>query len=86
MSMRISVHPRDEIEPQKLEPLRAGHELLSFNRGCPACDQPFEPGDVTTLLIVGPGTDPEERERRRKGYRYIARTVAAHWACVTGEE
>lgn len=47
---------------------------------------PTTPNDRTTLVAIGPGTDPEARERCRKGLAFNSVAVEAHWACVTGEE
>lgn len=32
---------------------------------CPACNQPFEPGDHVALVALGPGRDPDGRKRAR---------------------
>lgn len=52
---------------------------------CVACKQPFEVGDYSTLIALGPGDDEESQERCREGRSYNAVAVEAHWACVTGE-
>jgi len=82
----MRVHPRDEPGPsRKFEPLAGSHPLVGAEF-CPGCLQIFAEGDVTTLVTIGPGADSEERERLRAGRVYNAVAVAAHWACVTGEE
>lgn len=52
---------------------------------CPACRQAFVAGDYTTLVPLGPGTDPDQRKRAREGRAYNARAIMVHWACATGE-
>jgi hypothetical protein len=80
------VHPRDEPrEPRKFEPLSGTHPLVGSDF-CPGCLQRFAAGDVTTLVAIGPGNDEAEREKLRTGRVYNAVAVAAHYACVTGEE
>lgn len=56
----------------------------SVGEPCAACRHPFEPGDYTTLVSLGPGEDEEARQRAREGRAYNAVAVEAHWACVTG--
>jgi hypothetical protein len=53
---------------------------------CPACRQPIRAGDYTTLVALGPGDDPEEREAARAGRFYNAVALEVHWACATGHE
>ena len=55
-------------------------------RECPACHVPFAVGDYTTLVVLGPGGDPDARERAAAGRAYTAVAVEVHWACATGEE
>jgi hypothetical protein len=52
---------------------------------CAACREGFVKGDYTTLINIGPGDDPDEREKCLQGRPYTAVAVEAHWACVTGE-
>lgn len=42
-------------------------------------------GSYTTLVVIGPGADPDARERARAGRPYNAAAVEAHWGCVTGK-
>jgi hypothetical protein len=53
---------------------------------CPACFQPILPGQIFTRIPLGPGSDPEKRERARSGAPFNSVTAALHWACVTGDE
>jgi hypothetical protein len=74
-------------ELKKFNPLPDDHPLVAKGGPtCAACQHVFVPGDVTALVAIGPGDDPEERERCREGRYYNAVSVPAHWACVTGEE
>lgn len=66
-------------------PLKADHWLVQRKGACPGCKQTFKAGDITTLVKVGPGNDPEEREKARHGRPYNAVALPAHYACVTGE-
>jgi hypothetical protein len=72
-------------ELRKFPPLKADHPLVNEQR-CAACKQFFVAGDITTIIFVGPGDDPEARERAREGRAYTGVGVPAHWACATGEE
>lgn len=58
----------------------------SVGRPCPACKVPFAAGDYTTLVALGPGDDPEARERAVAGRVYNAVAVEVHFACVVGRE
>lgn len=60
----------------------------SIGEKCPACGVPFNAGDCTTLVAIGPGADPEARQAAREGRLYDAVAVEAHWAwaCAPGEE
>jgi hypothetical protein len=69
----------------KMGPLAANHPLVSPGESCAACRLSFQEGDYVTLVPLGPGDDPKERDRARYGRPYNAVAVAAHWACVTGE-
>lgn len=55
-------------------------------RRCPACHNPFQPGEYTTLIALGPGDDPESQERCQNGRTYNAVAVEVHYACATGRE
>lgn len=65
-------------------PLAADHPLVG--QTCPACKEPLAAGDIPELVPIGPGDDPDARKRARQGRAYNAIAVAAHLACVTGEE
>lgn len=58
----------------------------SIGTPCPACGIAFAIGDYTTLVALGPGADPESRERAREGRVYNAVALQVHYACATGEE
>jgi hypothetical protein len=69
---------------RKFPPLKPDHPLVGGE--CPACHETFTAGDETTLIALGPGDDPDARERAREGRVYNAVAVPVHWACATGEE
>lgn len=83
---------------RKMGPLTKDHPLVAGQRGpcngcganfgdtCPACLNGFEEGEYVTLIEIGPGENSEARAAAREGRAYNAIAVAAHWACVTGEE
>jgi hypothetical protein len=71
------------LPPQRMGPLSADHPAV--NKPCPGCRRAILAGAFVTLLAVGPGDDPEEREKARNGRPYNAVAVAAHWECVTGD-
>lgn len=70
---------------RKMGPLSADHPLVGKDE-CPGCHELFSAGDYVTLLVVGPGGDPEARARAREGRPYSASAVPVHWACATGDE
>lgn len=61
----------------------AGHPAIG--QTCPACHRPIKPGDATTLIVLGPGPDPDDQLRARNGLVYNAVAVLVHWPCATGE-
>jgi hypothetical protein len=67
----------------KFAPLKLGHPLIG--EICLACQKPFVAGDVTTLIALGPGDDPEAREKAKKRLPYSAVAVPVHWDCVDPE-
>lgn len=67
---------------RKLAPLPASHQLIGTL--CLACGQTFIAGEVTTLVVLGPGNDPQAREQLLAGRPYTAVASPAHWACATG--
>jgi hypothetical protein len=75
---------RDYTLPtRKFGPKAADHP--GVGRECPACHVPFSAGDYTTLVLLGPGDDPESQQRAREGRAYNAVAVEVHWACATGD-
>jgi len=51
---------------------------------CFACGQAFQPGDLTVLLPLGPGSDTEARQKAREGRYYNAVAIHLHADCVSG--
>ena len=74
---------RRSQELKRLPPLPRAHWAL--DEKCPGCLKQFEVGDTTTMILIGPGDDPEKRKRAREGQAYQGVAVVAHWACATGE-
>lgn len=64
------------------DPLMADHPLVTDKARCPGCLQPFQVGDVTVLVVIGPGDGEEEREKARAGRPYLAVAMPAHAACA----
>lgn len=53
---------------------------------CPACGEPIAEGEPIAPIRIGPGADPEQRFKARRGWAYDSAGIAVHWACATGEE
>ena len=71
---------------RKFDPLSADHPLVRDNaRTCPGCSRAFLPGDVTTLVTIGPGDDEDARARRDEGRPYNAIALPVHWDCSDHE-
>jgi len=68
---------------RKFGPKKSGHPSIGID--CPACRKPFRAGDVTTLIALGPGDDPEAQQRAREGRVYNAVAQEVHWTCATGD-
>lgn len=64
---------------RKFGPKAADHPGIGVE--CPACHVAFVEGDYTTLVLLGPGGDPEARERAAQGRAYNAVAVEVHWDC-----
>lgn len=73
-------------ELRKFPPLPEGHPLLNGEMFCLPCGQDFEPGDVTTLIPLGPGPDVPTRASAILGVPYNAVAVPVHWSCAGGKE
>lgn len=67
---------------RRFGPKTADHP--SVDQPCAACKEPFQAGDFTALVVIGPGNDEEEQRKARAGRAYTAVAVEAHWDCVTG--
>lgn len=65
-------------ELPKYGPKEADH--VSVGEKCAACRKPFQAGDFTTLIVIGPGDDPDSRRAALRGRPYNA------VACATGDE
>ena len=64
---------------RRFGPKAADHP--SIGERCPACHEPFKEGDYTTLILIGPGNDKEEKAKARDGRTYNAVCVEVHWEC-----
>lgn len=53
---------------------------------CPACEQPIQGGDAVSILMLGPGNDPDRRAKALAKVPYDIVCVEVHWACRTGDE
>jgi hypothetical protein len=69
---------------RKFGPKTADHP--SVGEPCPACKVSFKEGDFTTLVVLGPGNDPEEQTKAKEGRPYNAVAVEVHWKCSGGIE
>lgn len=68
----------------RFNPLPDGHPLIGTE--CVACSQVFKAGDVTSIVALGPGPTPDERDKCRHGRFYTAVAVTVHVECATGGE
>jgi hypothetical protein len=67
---------------RRFGPKQSNHPTVG--KECPACDKPFEEGDYTTLVTLGPGDDKEQQEKCREGRPYNAVASEVHWECAGG--
>lgn len=63
-------------------PMSPAHPLVGEK--CPACSTPFAAGDLTTLVFIGPGDNPDAQQQAREGRAFTWVALPAHYACVTG--
>lgn len=61
-------------------PMAPDHPAIG--RPCAYCKMPFKPGDMTTLIALGPGDDPEAQRKAREGRPYKAVAELVHAACA----
>lgn len=73
-------------ELRKFPPLPDNHSLIKNDHSCIACRMPFKPGEIVTLVPIGPGKDEEARKKCRNGEPYNAVAIPIHWSCATGLE
>lgn len=64
-------------------PKNADHPTIGV--ACPACNLLFQEGDITALVVLGPGDDPEAQERAQTGRWYNAVAVELHFTCAGGD-
>jgi hypothetical protein len=60
----------------------AGAAALSYL--CPCCATKFLPGDYVVRVPLGPGDDPIQRERAKKGEPFVSRAILVHLPCANG--
>lgn len=63
-------------------PKRPDHP--SVGQPCPACGQALRAGDLTVLVPLWPGSNPEARARAREQRWYAGLAAELHLACATG--
>jgi hypothetical protein len=70
-----------------LSRLKAGPlEARDIGALCPACEKSIEAEQMVSILLLGPGGNPAEREKARAGQPYNTCAIEVHWACRTGDE
>ena len=67
------------MSQRRFGPMAADHPSVGVE--CQACHVPFAEGDCTTLVVLGPGGDPEAQQRRDQGRAYTAVALQIHWDC-----
>lgn len=71
----------EKFQPRVFDPLDSGHPLIAGHIICMACGLPFEVGDRTTLVPLGPGDDTEAQSRAMHGNAFNAVALPVHAAC-----
>jgi hypothetical protein len=61
-------------------------EARDIGANCPACDRAIRAGDMVSVLVLGPGADPDARAKAKAKQPYDAACAEVHWACRTGDE
>lgn len=83
--MRNQQPYQGNVSTKKWGPIPNDHPVVKEGLQCPGCTQRFVQGNFITAIVIGPGTDKNERRMARTGSTYTAVTIPAHWECVTGE-
>jgi hypothetical protein len=80
----VLTHARTMVVPvvRVFGPKAADHP--STGQECIACHAPFQAGDWTALVVLGPGGDPEEQVKACTGRAYNAVAIEIHRTCATG--
>lgn len=68
------------MPPKLYRPLRADHPLITGDRRCHICGEPFAVDDITCLLDSGPAT-LEDSVRAAKGEAYNVISDPVHAEC-----
>lgn len=71
--------------PRKFRPLPETHPLVTDQIKCQACGKVFLAGDVTTLIALGPGDDPDTQQKAYEGKAYNAIALPVHYSCAYGK-
>jgi hypothetical protein len=71
---------------RSLNGVDVGRAIADLHMCCKCCGHMILPGEAYTTIRLGPGTDPVQRERARRGEAYEPVRGPIHWACATGEE
>lgn len=66
----------------KIGPKTLGHPTVGGI--CLLCQDAYRVNDYTTILPLGPGSDPESRTLCKAGQPYEGIGVEVHWMCATG--
>lgn len=68
----------------KIGPKDIGH--FTVGGVCLLCQDSYRVGDYTTILPLGPGSDPASRTLCKADEPYEGIGVEVHWICATGRQ
>jgi hypothetical protein len=79
----VRVQGRPAATQRVWGPLEAGEkDAAVLAMMCPGCFADFAPGEYVTLVVIGPGRDPEAQRKAAADQFYSAVAIPAHAACV----
>lgn len=71
---------RERASMRAFPPLAEDHPAVGT--GCAVCGEPFVAGDRTTVIPLGPGTDPEDQRKALAGGWYSCLGTIGHASCA----
>lgn len=80
--MSFLLRTRERPHTSEVMVLVEDHPVVEARQGCAACHHTFQPQERIVMVVLGPGRDPEERQKAKGGGLYAAQCVLVHALCA----